>query len=86
MYTTTYLKLVFLHDIENTANIIELNDVIAKDALGIEVHRNKTQQKFEESNLQSDLYELSTEATISGFNEMSKNVRDLEKSNKQEPK
>lgn len=73
-----------LHDIENTANIIELNDVIAKDALGIEIHKNKTQQKFEESNLQSDLYELSTEATISGFNEMSKNVRDLEKSNKQE--
>lgn len=36
----------------------------------------KKKEKFDESTLNSDLQELSGEATISGFNEMSKSIRD----------
>ncbi len=44
----------------------------------------KGKAKFEESTLNSELQELSSETTISGFNEMSSNIRNVQKSNEQE--
>jgi len=72
-----------LHDIENTGNIIELNDAITENVFEINLQRDKTQQKFEESTLNSDLYTLSTETTLSNFNEISQNIRNIEKLNEQ---
>ena len=42
----------------------------------IEKPKSEKKEKFDESTLNSDLQELSGEATISGFNEMSKSIRD----------
>lgn len=41
-------------------------------------------EKFEEKSLSFDLQQLSKETTISGFDEMSKNIKKLQKSNEQE--
>ena len=40
-------------------------------------------KKFDESTLNSDLYELSNETTTSGFNEMSQSIREAQKLNEQ---
>ena len=45
---------------------------------------NQAQQKFEESMLSSDLYKLSSETTISSFNKISQNIRNIERTNEQE--
>lgn len=72
-----------IHDVENTKNVIELNDAIAKNVFEINLQRDKTQQKFEESTLNSDLYRISNEIAISDFNEMSQNIRNIERINEQ---
>lgn len=45
---------------------------------------NQAQQKFEESMLIFDLYKLSSETTISSFNKISQNIRNIERTNEQE--
>ena len=40
-------------------------------------------KKFDESTLNSDLYELSNETTTSGFNEMSQSIREAQKLDEQ---
>ena len=72
-----------IHDVENTKNVIELNDAIAENVFEINLQRDKTQQKFEESTLNSDLYRISSEIAISDFNEMSQNIRNIERINEQ---
>lgn len=49
----------------------------------VEKPKTKKKKKFDESMLNSDLYELSNETTISGFNEMSQSIREVQKLNEQ---
>lgn len=49
----------------------------------IEKTKAEKMKKFDESTLNSDLYELSNETTTSGFNEMSQSIREAQKLNEQ---
>lgn len=71
--------------------VIELNtrQAINKDYLKINENKvclNEKEQKtkFEENALNSDLQELASRTTISGFREMSQNIKEIQKSNEQE--
>ena len=49
----------------------------------VEKPKAEKMKKFDESTLNSDLYELSNETTTSGFNEMSQSIREAQKLNEQ---
>lgn len=49
----------------------------------VEKPKTEEKEKFDESTLNSDLYELSNETTISGFNEMSQSIKEAQKLNEQ---
>lgn len=46
--------------------------------------KDEKKKKFDTNTLSNDLQELSGETTISGFNDMSKNIRDAQKLVEQE--
>ncbi len=71
-----YLESIF-YGIKNIKNIIELNDKIASDVLGIEIHRNNIQQKFGETTLNSDLFRLSSKTRISDFKKMFQSIKHI---------